>query len=60
MWWTQLTIAGVAFQDVAKGRLFPTVSMKKAGEHVLVNFGQTPFVYNIDDLMRVSFVWGVG
>ncbi|KAJ6780277.1 hypothetical protein PWT90_08465 [Aphanocladium album] len=43
---------GVAFQDVAKGRLYPSVSMKKAGEHVLVNFGQTPFVYNIDDMMR--------
>ncbi|TQV90363.1 hypothetical protein V2A60_004264 [Cordyceps javanica] len=43
---------GVAFQDVAKGRLYPSVSMKKAGEHVLVNFGQTPFVYNIDDMMK--------
>lgn len=44
---------GVAFQDVAKGKLYPSVSLKKAGEHVLVNFGQTPFVYNIDDMMRV-------
>ncbi|KAM3477215.1 hypothetical protein MY5147_002817 [Beauveria neobassiana] len=43
---------GVAFQDITKNRLYPSVSLKKTGEHVLVNFGQTPFVYNIDDMMR--------
>ncbi|OAA42539.1 Concanavalin A-like lectin/glucanase [Cordyceps fumosorosea ARSEF 2679] len=45
---------GTAFHDVTatKTKLFPAVSLRKAGEHVLVNFGQTPFVYNIDDMMR--------
>lgn len=51
---SSLTATGVAFQDVANGRLYPSISMKRAGEHILVNFGQTPFVYNIDDMMRVS------
>lgn len=27
--------------------------MKKSGEHILANFGQHPFVYNIDDVIRV-------
>jgi Ran-binding protein 9/10 len=26
--------------------------MKKTGEHILVNFGQTPFVYDIDGMMK--------
>ncbi|KJZ76329.1 hypothetical protein HIM_04411 [Hirsutella minnesotensis 3608] len=43
---------GVAFHDVVRSKLYPTVSLKKPGEHILVNFGQMPFVYNIDDMMR--------
>ncbi|KAI1062180.1 hypothetical protein LB506_009684 [Fusarium annulatum] len=35
-----------------KGRLYPAISLKKPGESIRVNFGQTPFVYNIDDMMR--------
>lgn len=27
--------------------------MKKSGEHVRVNFGHTPFVFDIDSLMAV-------
>ncbi|PHH70867.1 hypothetical protein CDD80_5676 [Ophiocordyceps camponoti-rufipedis] len=42
----------VAFKDVVKGKLYPSVSLKKPGEHILANFGQVPFVFNIDDLMR--------
>ena len=45
--------SGTAFHDVVKGKLYPAVSLKKPGEYVRANFGQTPFVYNIDDLMRV-------
>ena len=29
--------------------------MKKSGEHVRVNFGQTPFVFDIDGMMMASF-----
>ncbi|KAG6358743.1 hypothetical protein INS49_012262 [Diaporthe citri] len=35
---------GIAFREV-KGKLYPSVGLKKTGEHVRVNFGQTPFIY---------------
>ncbi|KAI1380955.1 SPRY-domain-containing protein [Hypoxylon crocopeplum] len=40
-----------AFRDI-KGELYPTVGMKKAGEHILVNFGQRPFTFDIDGMMK--------
>ncbi|RDA93597.1 hypothetical protein CP533_6137 [Ophiocordyceps camponoti-saundersi (nom. inval.)] len=40
------------FHEVVRGKLYPSVSLKKPGEAILVNFGQVPFVYNIDDVMR--------
>ncbi|KYK60437.1 hypothetical protein DCS_01574 [Drechmeria coniospora] len=43
---------GVAFTDVDRSKMYPTVTLKKSGEQVLANFGQSPFVYNIDDMMR--------
>ncbi|KAM0344687.1 hypothetical protein ACHAPU_007282 [Fusarium lateritium] len=43
---------GTAFHDVARGKLYPAISIKKPGEAICVNFGKTPFIYNIDDLMR--------
>lgn len=46
---------GIAFRDVTgRGELFPSVGMKKPGEHIRVNFGQSPFVYNIDEMILVS------
>lgn len=33
-------------------KLYPSVGLKKTGEHVRINFGQTPFVYDIDAYMR--------
>ncbi|KFY27615.1 hypothetical protein V493_03394 [Pseudogymnoascus sp. VKM F-4281 (FW-2241)] len=41
---------GTAFREV-RGKLFPSVGMMKPGEHVWVNFGQSPFVYDIDSLI---------
>jgi len=46
-------IAGVAFREV-RGKLFPSVGMKRPGEHVRVNFGQSPFVFDIDGMVSVS------
>ncbi|KAK2594086.1 hypothetical protein QQS21_008189 [Conoideocrella luteorostrata] len=43
---------GVAFHDVGRTKLYPAVSLKKPEEHVSVNFGQTPFVFDIDTMMR--------
>ncbi|KAH8670902.1 SPRY domain-containing protein [Xylariales sp. PMI_506] len=42
---------GIAFRDM-KGKLYPVIGMKRTGEHVRVNFGQTPFVYDIDGMMK--------
>ncbi|KAI1434285.1 ran-binding protein [Xylaria sp. CBS 124048] len=44
---------GLAFRDV-KGKLYPAVGMKKPGEAIRVNFGQSPFVFNIDDLLETE------
>ncbi|RCI09311.1 hypothetical protein L249_1555 [Ophiocordyceps polyrhachis-furcata BCC 54312] len=49
---TETWSLGVAFHEVVRGKLYPSVSLKKPGEAILVNFGQVPFVYNIDDVMR--------
>ena len=46
----------VACQDVNKGKLYPVVGMRKAGEHIRVNFGQHGFSFDIDDYMKVSMV----
>ena len=48
---TQYT--GTAFREI-KGKLFPSVGMKKSGEHIRVNFGQSPFVFDIDGMMAAS------
>lgn len=45
--------AGTAFREV-RGKLFPSVGMKRPGEHVWVNFGQSPFVFDIDGMVLVS------
>ncbi|KAI1104469.1 SPRY-domain-containing protein [Jackrogersella minutella] len=40
-----------AFRDIT-GDLYPTVGMKKAGEHIRVNFGQKGFVFDIDAMVK--------
>ncbi|KAI1764467.1 SPRY-domain-containing protein [Hypoxylon sp. FL1150] len=40
-----------AFRDI-KGDLYPSVGMKKPGEHIRVNFGQEPFVFSIDAMVK--------
>ncbi|KAJ0159277.1 Ran-binding protein 9 [Colletotrichum tanaceti] len=43
---------GTAFREVGKAcSLYPTVGLKKSGEHVRVNFGQTPFFFDINGMM---------
>lgn len=49
--------AGIAFRDGAlretKGRFFPTIGLKKPGDHVFANFGQMPFQFDIDGYVKV-------
>jgi hypothetical protein len=55
-------VSGIAFRDVnfkdVKGKLYPTVGLKKPGDHVLVNFGQQPFLFDIDGYMKVRCMRG--
>lgn len=34
-------------------KLYPSVGMKKNNEHLRVNFGNDPFVFDIDSLIEV-------
>ncbi|KAG5982735.1 hypothetical protein E4U55_001453 [Claviceps digitariae] len=43
---------GTASHDVTRGKLYPAVSLKKPRERVTVNFGQSPFVFDIDIMMN--------
>ncbi|KAK7204415.1 ran-binding protein [Myxozyma melibiosi] len=42
---------GIAFNDIKESRLYPAVGMRSHGEHIRVNFGQQPFVFDIDAYM---------
>lgn len=37
-----------------QSNLYPTVGLQTPGEVVEANFGQTPFVFDIEDYMKVS------
>ncbi|KAF2150745.1 SPRY-domain-containing protein [Myriangium duriaei CBS 260.36] len=43
---------GDAFQGIKLDRLYPSVGIKKPGEHLRTNFGQTPFVFDIDSMVE--------
>lgn len=42
---------GTAFRDL-KGTLYPAVGLRTAGEHVRVNFGARPFVFDVEHYIR--------
>ncbi|KAF4553504.1 SSH4-like protein [Elsinoe fawcettii] len=44
---------GEAFHGIKPlDRLYPSVGIKKPGEHLRANFGQTPFVFDIDHMIE--------
>ncbi|KAG9986504.1 SPRY-domain-containing protein, partial [Aureobasidium melanogenum] len=43
---------GEAFHNVRGDKLYPSVGMKKNNEHLRVNFGNDPFVFDIDSLIE--------
>lgn len=50
--------AGNAFRELKNCKLYPTVGAKKyPGTHIRTNFGQAPFVYDIDEVMAVCTLW---
>ncbi|KAF2169311.1 hypothetical protein M409DRAFT_20537 [Zasmidium cellare ATCC 36951] len=43
---------GMAFPNIKGDTLYPSVGMKKPGEHLRINFGKTPFVFDIDSMVE--------
>lgn len=43
---------GQALSGVKQAQLYPSVGMKKPGEHLRINFGKTPFVFDIDSMIE--------
>ncbi|KAK4121115.1 SPRY-domain-containing protein [Parathielavia appendiculata] len=41
----------ISFKDV-KGKLYPIVGLKKKEDHIMANFGQRPFMFDIDGYMK--------
>ncbi|KAG5517880.1 hypothetical protein PMAC_000335 [Pneumocystis sp. 'macacae'] len=44
---------GVAFRDL-KGTFYPSVGLRTLGEHIRANFGKKPFVFDIEQYMRME------
>jgi hypothetical protein len=45
---------GTAFRNLPNVKLYPSVGMKKQPNvHVSVNFGQSPFTFDIDGMVKV-------
>ena len=42
---------GVAFSGIKGDKLYPSVGVRKPGEHLRANFGRTPFVFDIERMM---------
>lgn len=47
---------GVAFRDIpVSSELYPCVGMRTPGEHITVNFGQEPFLFDITQYIKVRY-----
>ena len=44
---------GNAFRDLKDIKLYPSVGAKRPGAHLRVNFGQSPFIFDIDGMVAV-------
>ncbi len=47
-------VPGNAFKDLKDVKVYPSIGMKRPHAHLSVNFGQKPFVFDIDGMMSVS------
>jgi hypothetical protein len=45
------SFAGTAFTGLKTAELYPSIGVKKAGEHLRANFGRNRFVFDIDGMM---------
>lgn len=44
---------GNAFRDLRDIKVYPSVGMKRPHAHLSVNFGQRPFMFDIDRMVSV-------
>jgi len=44
-------LAGTAFTGLKNAELYPSIGIKKPGEHLRANFGRSRFVFDIDGMM---------
>lgn len=44
----------------AKGKVYPIIGLKKKEDHIMANFGQRPFMFNIDGYMTVRPLFFTG
>lgn len=47
---------GTAFKDIKGDFYYPSIGMKKPNEHIKANFGQTPFVFDIEGMIEVFLI----
>lgn len=46
---------GTAFKDLKeRGKLYPSVGLRTPNEHVRINFGERPFIFDIDGYIRTQ------
>lgn len=50
---TDMIRIGTAFRELKAETLYPAIGFKRANEQIRVNFGELPFVYDIDGLVEV-------
>lgn len=46
-------VEGNAFRDLKDVKVYPSVGMKRPHAHLSVNFGQKPFMFDIDRMVSV-------
>ena len=49
-------VEGNAFRDLRDVKVYPSVGMKRPHAHLSVNFGQKPFMYEIDRMVSVRMI----
>ncbi|KAI4171970.1 MAG: hypothetical protein LQ343_003879 [Gyalolechia ehrenbergii] len=47
-------LQGTAFRDLKDVNVYPCIGMKRPQAQMTVNFGQRPFVFDIDEMMRLE------
>ncbi|KAL2018836.1 hypothetical protein VTK56DRAFT_325 [Thermocarpiscus australiensis] len=48
----KIAFRDINFKDVKGGKLYPIIGLKQNGDHIWANFGQAPFMFDIDGYMK--------